>query len=75
MSVVIETGIALHKVSDGGKLKIAAPAVTSTSAILLTLEVSGEEIVTFNEREPGTGFTARLAHGGQEFNINWAVIN
>jgi hypothetical protein len=78
MSVTIETGLTLHKSTDGHKLAISAPSVTATSTILVSLEKPSEpleETVIVWSREPGTGFTAAVAAGGAESHINWAVIN
>jgi hypothetical protein len=77
MGINIETGI--FEVSNKNVLQtIAAPSVTGTSVILITLELKegGEKECYINVREPGVGFTIRLENKEPHTHlINWAVIN
>lgn len=82
MAVALEHGVAQW--SGEEVTEIAAPSVTSSSTISLTVEghVSGEsykQIATVGTRTAGVGFTV---HGypntpgsGEAIKINWIVIN
>lgn len=77
MSVNLESG-RTELTSKSSLHKIAAPSVTDTSAIVITLELeeSGEKECYVHSREEGIGFTAIVQDSEPHTHfVNWLVIN